>query len=78
MKHAHRTTSRGTRSNAPAASTAVQQESAAVDSDREIQIREAAYFRYLARGAEVGREMEDWLQAEAALLKAENLNPSDH
>ena len=34
-----------------------------VDS-REDEIRTRAYELYLARGAEPGRELEDWLQAE--------------
>ena len=33
----------------------------------EADIRERAYQLFLARGAEPGREMEDWLQAEREL-----------
>jgi hypothetical protein len=38
------------------------------DGDMDLQIREAAYYRYLARGAELGHDLEDWLQAESDLL----------
>jgi hypothetical protein len=33
----------------------------------EVDIRERAYQLFLARGAEPGRELEDWLQAEREL-----------
>jgi hypothetical protein len=39
------------------------------DGGVEVQIREAAYYRYLARGAEAGHELEDWLHAESQLLE---------
>ena len=35
---------------------------------REHEIRSRAYEIYLARGAEPGRELEDWLQAERELM----------
>jgi hypothetical protein len=78
MKHAHHTGSRGAKPKAAATSTAAHEEPAVLDSDLEVQIREAAYFRYLARGAEVGRELEDWLQAESELLKAEKPDAPTH
>lgn len=34
---------------------------------REAMIREAAYYRYLERGHTHGHDLEDWLEAEAAL-----------
>lgn len=48
------------------------------DGDLGVQIREAAYYRYLARGAEVGHELEDWLQAEAQLLEAGEARDISH
>lgn len=55
-----------------------QQAVASSGDERELQIREAAYYRYLARGAVVGHEMEDWLQAEAGLLAAPECDDSTH
>ena len=70
----------GTPPPEPVGST--QQAAAMADGDcndeRALQIREAAYFRYLARGAAVGREMEDWLQAEAELLAAQEAGDTSH
>ncbi len=48
------------------------------DGELEVQIREAAYYRYLARGAEVGHELEDWLQAEAQLLETGEARDISH
>jgi hypothetical protein len=48
------------------------------DDELEVQIREAAYYRYLARGAEVGHELEDWLHAEAQLLEAGEARDISH
>ncbi|HRH87682.1 MAG TPA: DUF2934 domain-containing protein [Rubrivivax sp.] len=61
---------------APVQSTA--QAAAAPDDDLDTQIREAAYYRYLARGAVVGHEMEDWLRAEAELLDARKADDRTH
>jgi hypothetical protein len=36
----------------------------------ETDIRERAYQLFIARGAEPGREMEDWLQAERELKRS--------
>lgn len=35
--------------------------------EREIMIREAAYYRYLEHGCSDGHDVEDWLAAEAEL-----------
>jgi len=34
-------------------------------------IREAAYFRYIQRGAVLGHDLDDWLAAEAAIFRGE-------
>ncbi|GBL46906.1 hypothetical protein SFMTTN_2733 [Sulfuriferula multivorans] len=34
-------------------------------------IREAAYFRYLQRGAVLGHDLDDWLTAEDAIFRGE-------
>ncbi|HUW36888.1 MAG TPA: DUF2934 domain-containing protein [Rhodocyclaceae bacterium] len=39
---------------------------------RERMIREAAYFRYLQRGAVLGHDLDDWLVAEAELFSGES------
>ena len=69
MKHKPSAVGSGAGRAAPVKSMPPAVEPAATEDDRETQIREAAYFRYLARGAIVGHEMEDWLQAEAELLE---------
>ena len=46
--------------------------------DLALRIREAAYYRYLARGAEIGHDMEDWLQAEAELVENQAVPGPDH
>ena len=33
--------------------------------DREVMVREAAYFRFQANGCQYGHALEDWLAAEA-------------
>ena len=38
---------------------------------RERVIREAAYFRYIQRGAVLGHDLDDWLAAEAAIFRGE-------
>lgn len=42
--------------------------------EREERIREAAYNRYADRGYEHGRDLEDWLEAEAE-IDAESTEP---
>ncbi|HYN58721.1 MAG TPA: DUF2934 domain-containing protein [Rubrivivax sp.] len=44
----------------------------------EVKLREAAYFRYLARGAELGHDLEDWLQAESQMLESGKANDASH
>jgi hypothetical protein len=77
MKHPVRTApdaqARSPGAKAPGPAAAVGQ-----DSNLELRIREAAYYRYLARGAEIGHDMEDWLQAEAALLEKDGPPGPDH
>jgi hypothetical protein len=68
MKHSHHASNIESQQQArpkgdPAAASA-----AGPDGGMEVQIREAAYYRYLARGAEAGHELEDWLKAESELL----------
>jgi hypothetical protein len=43
--------------------------------DEEIhrQIAEAAYYRAAGRGFAPGRELEDWLEAEAQIVKASDM-----
>ena len=78
MKQPHRAATRGAQPAPPAKSRPPAAGSAAHDGDVEVQIREAAYFRYLARGAEVGHDLEDWLQAEAQLLESEKADDVSH
>jgi hypothetical protein len=78
MKHKQPAAARGAPPAAPVKSTQQGAEPAAAEDGRETQIREAAYFRYLARGAVVGHEMEDWLQAEAALLATGQADDTNH
>ena len=83
MKHKHPAAASAARPAAPAKSTrqpVADSASAGVldEGERETQVREAAYFRYLAHGAEVGNEMEDWLQAEAELLEAGKADKTNH
>jgi hypothetical protein len=78
MKHSHRTAAAGGRRAAPAKTPPASTDLAGPGDALEVRIREAAYFRYLARGAEVGRELEDWLQAEADLLESDNEDGPSH
>lgn len=78
MKHPHRAAAGEVRPAAPAQSSPAPVPSAGSDGEWEVRIREAAYFRYLARGAEVGHEMEDWLQAEAELLESGEAPDTSH
>jgi hypothetical protein len=70
MKHPHRPAG-DKRTTMPAQDPSVGAAADAPGDELQLRIREAAYYRYLARGAEIGHDMEDWLQAEAALLEAE-------
>lgn len=76
MKRTRPATAAGTPQ--PAAVRSTQQAAAASGDTLELQIREAAYYRYLARGAAVGQEMADWLQAEAELLQAQTADDTAH
>ena len=69
MKQPHHDASSEARPATPAQSSPAAAIPALSNDELELRIREAAYFRYLARGAEVGHELEDWLQAEAELLE---------
>lgn len=40
---------------------------------RELMIREAAYFRYVQRGYEPGHDIDDWIAAEAGLFSEESV-----
>jgi len=40
---------------------------------RELMIREAAYFRYVQRGYEPGHDIDDWIAAEAELFSEESV-----
>jgi hypothetical protein len=79
MKHSHHASGHEAKSKSHAKSAAA----AAVgpvgeDGSMELQIREAAYYRYLARGAEVGHDLEDWLQAESQLLESDESKDISH
>jgi hypothetical protein len=78
MKHAHHAGSREPKPKAQAKSAPAAEEPTDLDGDRDLHIREAAYFRYLARGAEVGHDLEDWLQAESELLEAGDREGASH
>jgi Protein of unknown function (DUF2934) len=54
-------------STEPQAETAVEEREGLLDSTREQEIRDRAYEIYLQRGAQLGYELEDWLQAEREL-----------
>jgi hypothetical protein len=69
MKHSHHTSGHEAPPIARPKSDPAASVSALPEGDMEVQIREAAYYRYLARGAEVGHDLEDWLQAESELLE---------
>jgi hypothetical protein len=78
MKHPHQAASRGAQPATPAKSVPPAAGPAAQDVGRETWIREAAYYRYLARDAEVGHELEDWLQAEAELIESGGADDAEH
>lgn len=59
----HEAKSRSRAKSGPAAAAPARHDGA-----MEVQIREAAYYRYLARGAELGHDLDDWLEAESELL----------
>lgn len=69
MKHSHHASSHEAQSKAHQENGTAAAGSPGPDGDIEVQIREAAYYRYLARGAVNGRELEDWLQAESEVLE---------
>jgi hypothetical protein len=69
MKHSHHTSSHEAPPKARPKSDPAAVASAQGEDDMQVHIREAAYYRYLARGAEVGHDLEDWLQAESELLE---------
>jgi hypothetical protein len=69
MKHSHHTSGHEASRKAHPKSDPAAAVSAQPEGEMEVQIREAAYYRYLARGAEVGHDLEDWLQAESELLE---------
>lgn len=39
-----------------------------IDKDRQTRVAERAYERYVARGAQDGQDVEDWLEAEREIL----------
>ena len=78
MKHPHRAAAGEARAATPVKSSPGPVPAAAPGGELEMRIREAAYFRYLTRGAEVGHEMEDWLQAEAELLESGQAPDTSH
>jgi hypothetical protein len=78
MKHPHRGAAGEARPTTAVKSSPAPVLSAGNGDELEVRIREAAYFRYLTRGAEVGHEMEDWLQAEAELLESGQAPDSSH
>lgn len=78
MKHPHRAAASEARAATSVKSSPFPVPAAAPGGELEMRIREAAYFRYLTRGAEVGHEMEDWLQAEAELLESRQAPDTSH
>jgi hypothetical protein len=78
MKHPHRGAAGEARPATPAKSSPAPVLPAGPDDKLEARIREAAYYRYLTRGAEIGHEMEDWLQAEAELLESGEAPDNSH
>lgn len=68
MKHSHHASGHEAKSRAHPKRDPAAVGTAVHDGDMEVQIREAAYYRYLASGAELGHDLEDWLQAESELL----------
>ena len=78
MKHPHHSAAGEARPATHSKSSPTPVLPAGPDDGLEVRIREAAYYRYLMRGAEVGHEMEDWLQAEAELLQSGNAPDASH
>jgi hypothetical protein len=78
MKHPHHATRHQAQPTPPAKSSPAAVEPAGHDDDMEVKLREAAYFRYLARGAELGHDLEDWLQAESQMLESGKANDASH
>lgn len=78
MKHPHRAAASEARAATSVKNSPGPVPAAAPGGELEMRIREAAYFRYLTRGAEVGHEMEDWLQAEAELLESGQAPDTSH
>jgi hypothetical protein len=78
MKHSHHTSGHEAPPKARPKSDPAAAVSAQPEGDMEVQIREAAYYRYLARGAEVGHALEDWLQAESELLENGKAATANH
>jgi hypothetical protein len=73
MKHSHQAPDRKAKARVQAqgGKAGVTSDPSSGDGDVEMQIREAAYYRYLARGTKDGDALQDWLQAEAELLASE-------
>jgi hypothetical protein len=44
--------------------------------NKEQEISKKAYYKYLQRGAEHGRDIEDWLEAEKEILKVSKKSSS--
>jgi hypothetical protein len=79
MKHSHHASGHEAKSKSHAKSAAAAAAGpVGEDGSMELQIREAAYYRYLARGAEVGHDLEDWLQAESQLLESDESKDISH
>jgi hypothetical protein len=78
MKQSHHTSRHEAKSQPVAAGALAPAGLTGHDGGMEVQVREAAYYRYLARGAEVGHEVEDWLQAESQLLETGKSEDTSH
>jgi hypothetical protein len=78
MKHSQQASSHEAQPKARHKSGPAAAGSSGPDGDIEVKIREAAYYRYLARGAENGRELEDWLQAESEVIEHGKTTVTSH
>jgi len=78
MKHSQHASGHEAKSKSHAKSAAAAAGPVGEDGSMELQIREAAYYRYLARGEEVGHDLEDWLQAESQLLESDESKDISH
>jgi hypothetical protein len=80
MRHAHHTPDRKAKAGVRAQGdlAGMPSDPAPRDGDVEMQIREAAYYLYLARGAKDGDALQDWLQAESELLMSETPQDPRH